>query len=140
MSCCVRSRIDGARGDAMIEMRRAQLSFGDGLITEEVSDLREHWMPYADQVLIAHAAGNGSMYGEGSYTLNVSLGDAQCWQTDLYYGESDDQPDAPGRPDTPAGHRALTPAFGRSRSSTRARCNRPYLACPTTAHASATAC
>jgi IS5 family transposase len=51
MSCCVRSRIDGARGDAMIEMRRAQLSFGDGLITEEVSDLREHWMPYADQVL-----------------------------------------------------------------------------------------
>ncbi|HET8543829.1 MAG TPA: ISNCY family transposase [Pseudolabrys sp.] len=32
-------------------MRRAQLSFGDGLITEEVSDLREHWMPYADQVL-----------------------------------------------------------------------------------------
>ena len=25
----------------MIEMRRAQLSFGDGLIDEEVSDLRE---------------------------------------------------------------------------------------------------
>jgi hypothetical protein len=25
----------------MIEMRRAQLSFGDGLIAEEVSDLRE---------------------------------------------------------------------------------------------------
>jgi transposase, IS5 family len=35
----------------MIEMRRAQLSFGDGLIAEEVSDLREDWMPYADQVL-----------------------------------------------------------------------------------------
>src|SRR5919201_7133554 len=35
----------------MIEMRRAQLSFGDGLIAEEVSDLREHWMEYADQVL-----------------------------------------------------------------------------------------
>ena len=51
MSCCVRSRIDGARGDAMIEMRRAQLSFGDGLIAGEVSDLREDWMPYADQVL-----------------------------------------------------------------------------------------
>lgn len=32
-------------------MRRAQLSFGDGLITEEVSDLREDWMTYADQVL-----------------------------------------------------------------------------------------
>jgi IS5 family transposase len=35
----------------MIEMRRAQLSFGDGLIAAEVSDLREDWMPYADQVL-----------------------------------------------------------------------------------------
>jgi IS5 family transposase len=35
----------------MIEMRRAQLSFGDGLIAVEVSDLRENWMPYADQVL-----------------------------------------------------------------------------------------
>ena len=35
----------------MIEMRRAQLSFGDGLIVEEVSDLREDWMKHADQVL-----------------------------------------------------------------------------------------
>src|SRR6266576_5995585 len=35
----------------MIEMRRAQLSFGDGLIVEEVSDLREVWMEYADRVL-----------------------------------------------------------------------------------------
>jgi IS5 family transposase len=35
----------------MIEMRRAQLSFGDGLIAEEVSDLREEWMKYADAVL-----------------------------------------------------------------------------------------
>jgi IS5 family transposase len=35
----------------MIEMRRAQLSFGDGLIAEEVSDLREDWMEYADEVL-----------------------------------------------------------------------------------------
>src|SRR4030088_1301058 len=32
-------------------MRRAQLSFGDGLIAEEVSDLRESWMTLADQVL-----------------------------------------------------------------------------------------
>src|SRR5271166_4695989 len=36
---------------SMIEMRRAQLSFGDGLIAEEVSDLREDWMPHADAVL-----------------------------------------------------------------------------------------
>jgi IS5 family transposase len=35
----------------VIEMRRAQLSFGDGLIAEEVSDLREDWMAHADQVL-----------------------------------------------------------------------------------------
>ena len=35
----------------MIEMRRAQLSFGDGLIAEEVSDLREDWMKHADEVL-----------------------------------------------------------------------------------------
>src|SRR5260370_8138438 len=32
-------------------MRRAQLSFGDGLIDEEVSDLREDWMKHADRVL-----------------------------------------------------------------------------------------
>lgn len=35
----------------MIEMRRAQLSFGDGLIAGEVSDLREDWMRHADRVL-----------------------------------------------------------------------------------------
>ena len=35
----------------MIEMRRTQPSFGDGLIAEEVSDLREEWMEYADRVL-----------------------------------------------------------------------------------------
>jgi IS5 family transposase len=35
----------------MIEMRRAQLSFGDGLIAEEVNDLREEWMEHADRAL-----------------------------------------------------------------------------------------
>jgi IS5 family transposase len=35
----------------MIEVRRKQLSFGDGLIAEEVSDLRESWMQHADAVL-----------------------------------------------------------------------------------------
>jgi transposase, IS5 family len=39
----------------MIEMRRAQLSFGDGLIAEEISDLRDDWMQYADQVLADEA-------------------------------------------------------------------------------------
>ena len=35
----------------MIEARRQQLQFGDGLIAEEISDLREAWMKHADQVL-----------------------------------------------------------------------------------------
>ena len=35
----------------MIEMRRAQRSFGDGLIAAEVDDLREDWMAHADGVL-----------------------------------------------------------------------------------------
>ena len=39
----------------MIEMRRAQRSFGDGLIAEEVSDLREDWMKHADTVLADEA-------------------------------------------------------------------------------------
>jgi IS5 family transposase len=39
----------------MIEMRRTQLSFGDGLIAEEVSDLREGWMSHADTVLADEA-------------------------------------------------------------------------------------
>src|SRR5258705_12667514 len=55
MICYVRSRVEGAREDGVIEMRRAQLSFGDGLIAEEVSDLREGWMSHADTVLADEA-------------------------------------------------------------------------------------
>jgi transposase, IS5 family len=52
MICCARNGLRQKRGaSSMIEMRRAQLSFGDGLIAEEVSDLREDWMEYADEVL-----------------------------------------------------------------------------------------
>src|SRR5882724_11564856 len=52
MICCVRNGLHRRPGGSgMIEMRRAQLSFGDGLITEEVSDLREGWMEHADRVL-----------------------------------------------------------------------------------------
>jgi transposase, IS5 family len=39
----------------MIEMRRAQLSFGDGLIAAEIGDLREPWMAHADKVLADEA-------------------------------------------------------------------------------------
>lgn len=35
----------------MLERRRAQLGFADGLIAEEVADLREAWMAHADQAL-----------------------------------------------------------------------------------------
>jgi IS5 family transposase len=52
MICCARSGLRQSRGvSSMIEMRRRQLSFGDGLIAEEVSDLREGWMTHADEVL-----------------------------------------------------------------------------------------
>jgi IS5 family transposase len=40
-----------ARGRAVIERRRAQRGFGDGLIAAEVKDLHESWMTHADQVL-----------------------------------------------------------------------------------------
>ena len=35
----------------MTEARRRQLHFGEGLIAEEVADLREDWMKHADRVL-----------------------------------------------------------------------------------------
>ena len=35
----------------MIDARRAQLTFGDTLIAEEVDGLYEDWMVHADQVL-----------------------------------------------------------------------------------------
>ena len=52
MTCCARNGLRQSRErSSMIEMRRKQLSFGDGLIAEEVSDLREKWMTHADAVL-----------------------------------------------------------------------------------------
>jgi hypothetical protein len=51
--------------------------------------------PFEDQVLIAHAAANGSFYAVGSYMLSASLADAACWQSDLYFGQSDDHPPIP---------------------------------------------
>jgi transposase, IS5 family len=39
----------------MIEMRRAQRSFGDGLIAAEIGDLREPWMAHADALLADEA-------------------------------------------------------------------------------------
>jgi transposase, IS5 family len=39
----------------MIDPRRAQLTFGDKLIAEEVDDLYEAWMVHADEVLADEA-------------------------------------------------------------------------------------
>ena len=36
----------------MIEARRLQRSFGDGLIAEEIEDLQEAWMRHVDMVLL----------------------------------------------------------------------------------------
>src|ERR1700692_4185375 len=52
MICCARNAPHRRReARSMIEMRRRQLSFGDGLIAEEVSDLREDWMEHGGTVL-----------------------------------------------------------------------------------------
>src|SRR5271169_3751371 len=49
---CVRNGPRRSAGAShVIKMRRAQLSFGDGLIAAEVDDLCEDWMRHADQVL-----------------------------------------------------------------------------------------
>src|SRR5262245_22615130 len=51
-TCCARLLAPrNGGGSRVIEMRRAQLSFGDGLIAEEVSDPRDQWMAAADRVL-----------------------------------------------------------------------------------------
>src|ERR1700740_2756238 len=52
MRCCGRMTARrGARGQSVIKTHRAQRSFGDGLIAEEVKDLHEAWMKHADQLL-----------------------------------------------------------------------------------------
>src|SRR2546430_5309728 len=52
MRCCIRRAPRGDAGDrTLIETRRAQRTFGDGLIADEVKDLHEDWMKHADHVL-----------------------------------------------------------------------------------------
>jgi hypothetical protein len=51
MRCCGRMTARrGARGQSVTKTHRAQRSFGDGLIAEEVKDLRDAWMKHTDQV------------------------------------------------------------------------------------------
>ena len=49
--CAPIPRAGKSGGRPVIETRRAQLNFGEGLIAEEVADLWEDWMRPADQVL-----------------------------------------------------------------------------------------
>src|ERR1700757_5220021 len=52
MDCCGGTTLRRvARGPSVIKTHRAQRSFGDGLIAEEVKDLHEAWMKHADQLL-----------------------------------------------------------------------------------------
>ena len=50
--CCGRKGLARRAERSVIEMRRRQLSFGDGLIAGEVSDLREDWMLHAQGNLL----------------------------------------------------------------------------------------
>ena len=72
----------------MIETRRAQRTFGDGLIAEEVRDLHEDWMKHADQVLADKeiVAADTRLWRGGIPTAAAAVGGARqprwccvCW-------------------------------------------------------------
>ena len=72
-------------GGSVIEARRRQRSFGDGLIAEEIEDLRENWMRHADVVLqddavisvvhqaLAHRHPNSRSHGRPGFPAEVVL-------------------------------------------------------------------
>ena len=69
----------------MTEARRLQRSFGDGLIAEEIEDLRETWMQHVDVVLqddaivsavyqaLANRHRNSRSYGRLDFPADVVL-------------------------------------------------------------------
>ena len=69
----------------MIEARRLQRSFGDGLIAEEIEDLQETWMRHVDVVLqddvivstvyqaLAHRCPNSRSHGRPGFPAEVVL-------------------------------------------------------------------
>ncbi len=69
----------------MIEARRLQRSFGDGLIAEEIEDLQETWMRHVDVVLqddvivstvyhaLAHRNPNSRRHGRPGFPADVVL-------------------------------------------------------------------
>jgi IS5 family transposase len=72
-------------GGSVIEARRLQRSFGDGLIAEEIENLQETWMRHADVVLqddaiisavyqaLAHRRPNSRSCGRPGFTAEVVL-------------------------------------------------------------------
>src|SRR5271166_867733 len=72
-------------GGRMIEARRLQRSFGDGLIAEEIEDLQETWMRHVNVVLqddvivsavyqaLAHRHPNSRSHGRPGFTAEVVL-------------------------------------------------------------------
>ena len=56
----------GAEEGLVIERRRRQLNFADGLIAEEVGELWEDWMRQVDQVLTDRAAAQYRVRGVGA--------------------------------------------------------------------------
>jgi IS5 family transposase len=72
-------------GGSVIEARRLQRSFGDGLIAEEIEDLQETWMRHVDVVLqddaiisavyqaLAHRRPNSRSRGRPGFTAEVVL-------------------------------------------------------------------
>src|SRR5271166_6740910 len=75
----------GLAGGSVIEARRLQRSFGDGLIAAEIKDLRESWMQHADVVLqddaiisavhqaLAHRHPNSRSHGRPGFPAEVVL-------------------------------------------------------------------
>jgi hypothetical protein len=51
-SCDPSTRRPNLGASGMIEARRLQRSFGDGLIAAEVNDLQEAWMAHVDAMLV----------------------------------------------------------------------------------------
>ena len=72
-------------GGSVIEARRLQRSFGDGLIAEEIEDLQETWMRHVDVVLqddvivstvyqaLAHRCPNSRSHGRPGFPAEVVL-------------------------------------------------------------------
>lgn len=75
----------GLAGGSVIEARRLQRSFGDGLIAAEIKDLQESWMQHADVVLqddaiiaavhqaLAHRHPNSRSHGRPGFPAEVVL-------------------------------------------------------------------